>query len=106
MGRAILPITPQLLIEFLGIGKFNVLRTQYNWEKNQIEFVVEHDILPETDPTEYLPAIIPAYQRVGECQVELKEIQLWQNGETIKYEDLEPFRTPEKEAMELANNED
>lgn len=106
MGKAILPISPQLLIEFLGIGKFNVLRTQYNWEKNRIEFVVEHDILPETDPACYLPTVMPVFQRTSECQAELKEIQLWQNDETIKYDDLEPFRTPEKEPVELGSNED
>ena len=97
MGKAILPISPQLLIDFLGIGKFNVLRTQYSWECNRIEFIVEHDILPETDPLEILPIVLPTYQRVGKCQVELKEIQLQSNGKIIKYEDLEKFRTPEKE---------
>ena len=104
MGKAILGITPELLIDFLGIGKFNVLRTKYGWERDQIEFIVEPDLLPETNPAEYLPTITPTYERIDELRVRLKEIRLWHNGELVKYEDMEPFKTPEKEPLGLSED--
>jgi hypothetical protein len=98
MGKAILPISPQFLIEFLGIGKFNVLRTQYNWERDRIEFVIEHDIFPETEPGIFLPTVQPYYEITGECQVKLKEIRMWVDGKVIKYEDIEQFKSEKAEA--------
>lgn len=89
---AILPITPELLIEFLGLEKFRALRTQYDFERDAITFILENDIFPETEKYEIPTDAIPVYEKIGPLQVRLKELKIISTGETIKAEDIIPFK--------------
>jgi hypothetical protein len=89
---AILPITPELLIEFLGLEKFRVIRTQYDFARDAITFILENDIFPEVEPYEIPTDAMPVYEKTGPLQIRLKEIKILSTGETIKAEDITSFK--------------
>jgi hypothetical protein len=51
---------------------------------------VENDIFPEAKPYETLPIVEPVYEKVGECQVRLKDIRIIATGFIISNEDIMP----------------
>ncbi len=83
----IIPVSPELLIEMLGLGVFEVKRTQYDFERDNIEFMVANDALPEAEANCTVPILVPRFKQSKGGRITLEGIRL-PDGSFIKAKDL------------------
>lgn len=78
MGKAIIPISLDLLMQILKLDGCKVIDLRYNGFRvgGTIDICVWHDLLPEGEPHSMLPVAWPLYRQAENGEVTLEQVDV------------------------------